>query len=180
MPKLHQLIVATIGSPVGLKGEVNLSLRTDIPEDRLKEGNSLLLGNDLNSVKIRSSRVQHSKGRNRWIVSFDNINSREDVEKLRGVELLVEDSTTDEKDGVFYADLIGIDVAIPSNEVDFHIIGKVLNVIQNPAHDILEIKLNNQRKTLVPYVRQIVIDVNLQLNRLIIDPPAGLLDETYD
>lgn len=54
-------------------------------------------------------------------------------------------------------------------------VGEVTDVIVRPAQDLLEIETGHGRR-LIPFVEAIVREVDPQQRRVVLDPPAGLLD----
>ena len=59
---------------------------------------------------------------------------------------------------------------------ELKIIGKVIN-LENEKNNLLIIELfKNQKKVLVPFVKEIVPIVDVKNNFLIINPPKGLLE----
>lgn len=77
--------VCRIGRAQGLKGEVNVMVTTDSPEQRFAPGSVLLTQNG-GSMTVASSR----KFKQRWIIRFEGVNDRNASEALKGVELFVE------------------------------------------------------------------------------------------
>ena len=72
-------------------------------------------------------------------------------------------------------ELLNLEVkTLENNEIKK--IGKVIN-LENEKNNLLVIELfKNQKKVLVPFVKEIVPLVDLKNNFLIINPPKGLLD----
>ena len=56
-------------------------------------------------------------------------------------------------------------------------IGKVADVINNPAQDLLEITLHSGAEALIPFVEEIVPHVDIDSGTVTITPPAGLLPQ---
>ena len=77
------------------------------------------------------------------------------------------------EEGEYYdRQLIGMDVIL-----DGLVVATVNDVIHLPSQDLLEITMNDERKVLVPFVNEIVPDVDVAKNALKITPPPGLIDE---
>ena len=71
--------------------------------------------------------------------------------------------------------LVNLEVNILEND-ELKIIGKVIN-LENEKNNLLVIELfNNQKKVLIPFVKEIVPLVDIKNNFLIINPPKGLLE----
>ena len=59
---------------------------------------------------------------------------------------------------------------------ELKLIGKVIN-LENEKNNLLIVELlKNQKKVLIPFVKEIVPLVDLKNNFLIINPPKGLLE----
>lgn len=143
----------------GVRGEVIVTLTTDYVEERLAPGS--VLHSDDGPLTVRSSRPhQH-----RWLVAFEGVASREAADALRGTVLRAE--PIDDPDALWVHDLVGAEVVTP----DGRRWGTVQSVIENPASPLLD--LGDDR--LVPTV--FVVDDTGLPDRLVIDPPAGLLDD---
>ena len=54
-------------------------------------------------------------------------------------------------------------------------IGEVKDLISVPGNDLLVV-VSGDREILIPLVKSICLEIDLPQKRLVIDPPAGLLD----
>jgi len=160
----------------GIRGEVVVEAVTNRPE-RFAAGSELtaapgnpqgrphrfvILRSGPHGGPERAGRVSRS----RWIVAFEGVLDRTQAESLRGVVLLGEplpggDSDPDE---LWVHELVGAEVFDPSGAV----LGRVAAVEANPASDLLVL----EEGALVP----MVFVVGVAPGRVVIDPPAGLLD----
>ena len=72
-------------------------------------------------------------------------------------------------------ELINLEVKTLEND-ELKTIGKVIN-LENEKNNLLVIELfKNQKKVLIPFVKEIVPLVDIKNNFLIINPPNGLLE----
>ncbi len=150
------LEVGRITKAHGVKGEVVVLLVTDRTE-RLDPGSTLLTdGRPLTVVAARPHQ-------DRWIVAFEGVHDRTAAESLRGVVLRAE--ALEDPEALWVHVLVGSVV----REVDGTERGRVVAVIDNPAHDLLELDTGH----LVPvvFVQSCIDGVTT------IDPPDGLFDE---
>jgi len=103
--------------------------------------------------------------RDRWIVSFEGIDDRNEAERLRGTVLhgdrLEHDDDADE---LWVHELVGSELFDPAGRA----LGRVAAVEANPASDLLVLESGQ----LVP----MVFVVEAAAGRVVVDPPAGLLD----
>lgn len=165
-----QLTVARIGRAHGLRGEVALDLRTDVPEERLAAGVELATEPaSAGPLTVVRTRIQQG----RWYVTFAQVADRTAAEGLRGVELVVDadDDDAADEDAWYPHELAGLRV----EHVDGRALGEVLGLEHAPAHDLLVIREPGGARTAVPFVRAIVPVVDVPGGRVVLDPPGGLL-----
>lgn len=162
------LTVARVGKAHGLRGEVALDLRTDIPDERLADGTVLTTEPAAaGPLTVVSTRV--SSGR--WYARFAGVDSREAAEALRGTDLVVEVEGSDEEDAWYVHELEGLRAEL----TDGTVVGTVLGLEHLPAHDALVVREAGGERTLVPFVTQIVPTVDVPGGRVVLTPPGGLL-----
>lgn len=157
--------LATVGAPRGLKGEVRLILHTDDPATRLAPGTEVHTDPDRGHLVI--ARLIE-RGDTHYAV-FEGHTDRTAAETLVHTVLLAEGR---EEDDAWYADdLAGLEVRRTSGEV----VGTVTGLEHYPAQDLLVIKETSGATTLVPFVHEIVTDVDVEAGHVIIEAPHGLL-----
>ena len=163
-----QLTVAIIGAANGLKGDVKLDVRTDDPERRLAVGTTLETDPaDMGPVTITARRAY--KGTQ--YVRFAEYADRTGAESLRGVKLVIEsDEDEAEEDAWFSHELKGLEVLDPEG----YELGIVVGLEPMPAQDLLVVREPDGIITRVPFVKEIVTEVDLEDNCVIIDAPPGL------
>ncbi|MFH5822480.1 ribosome maturation factor RimM [Georgenia sp. AZ-5] len=165
------LTVAIITSPHGLKGEVRLDLRTDDPARRLAVGNVLETepadAGPLTVVRTRQT------GDSTFVV-FEEARDRNAAEALRGVRLVVE--TDEDEDGGdadegWYAHQL---VGLRAVHVDGRELGTVADLEHLPAQDVLVINEPDGAEARVPFVADLVPEVDTDAGTITLDPPRGL------
>lgn len=120
----------------------------------------------------RTLTVEHARPhRDRFLVKFEGIETREDAEDLRGTLFVPATEVRELDDDEFWEhDLVGCDVF----DVEGRSLGTVTAIVRGPAQDLLEIA--TARGTgLVPFVHEIVRATDVGARRVVIDPPEGLL-----
>ena len=177
MAEEQYYLVGKIVNTQALRGEVRVMATTDFPEERFKIGATLAIfnGNKLvEMVEVDGHRLHknfnllHFKGK-------DNIN---DVEKFKGFDLKVagterEADELDENE-FYYDDIIGLEV-YTTDEI---YLGKVREITSLPSNDVWAIQRPNKGKDiLIPYIEDIVLEIDLDDNRVVIDPMDGLIDD---
>jgi 16S rRNA processing protein RimM len=154
---LTLLEVGRIARPHGLRGEVVVDLVTDRVE-RLAPGSRLATRRDGFALEVEASRPHQG----RFIVRFAGVHDREAADGLRSLVLLAE--PIDDPTELWVHDAVGAAVV----DVSGTPCGVVAAVVANPASDLLELDTG----ALVPAV----FVVSHAPGRIVIDPPAGLLD----
>ncbi|MEV6706215.1 ribosome maturation factor RimM [Micromonospora wenchangensis] len=192
------LIVGRIGKPHGIRGEVTVEVRTDEPEARFAPGTVLCTEPGATprvaaprrgaaepveavargvayevpaELTIESARWHQG----RMLVAFEGVLDRETAEALRGTLLGVDSaSVAPPEDPEEFHDhqLVGLAVVTPAGE---HL-GEVAKIDHAPASDLLVLRRPQGGSALIPFVKAIVPEVDLAGGRVVVDPPAGLLD----
>lgn len=169
-----QLVVGRISRPHGVRGELAVEVRTDDPELRLVAG-AVLATEPAAAGPLTITQARWHSGK--LLMSFDGVPDRDAADQLRGVLLLVDSSELEDiADPDEFRDhqLIGLAVYGPGGE---HV-GEVTDVLHS-GQDLLVVTGTGARagaEIMIPFVAQIVPEVDLAGGRIVIDPPAGLLD----
>ena len=170
-------VIARIGKPHGLLGEVTVQLHTDEPERRLAVGTLIdteaAPGTGVpRALTVRSTRVHNGV----WLVAFEQVPDRTGAESLRGTRLVVDAAdvlpAADEDDVFTEEQLRGLAVVDPAGTV----LGEVGGLELGAAQDRLVILLPDGREAQVPFVTALVPEVDLEGGRVVVDAPPGLLD----
>lgn len=173
-PPGGQRVLARVGRPHGLRGEVTVELRTDSPQSRFAPGTVLTVDPpDLGPLTVSTVRVHQGV----YLLGFETITDRTGAEALRGVRLLGEADVTPaasatDPEEFYEEELLGLSVFLPSGDL----VGRVSALHTRPAQDLLEITSSDGTTALVPFVTALVPVVDLEAGRLVVDPPPGLLD----
>lgn len=161
-------VVARLGKPHGIRGEFTVEVRTDDPDERFLVGSEFSTQPDIGTLTLTRARWH----RDRLLLTFAEISDRTRAEEVRNTLISVEADDSDDDSAWYVADLIGLDVI--ENDT---VIGKVADVINNPAQDLLEITLDSGADALIPFVEEIVPHVDIDSGTMTITPPAGLLPQ---
>jgi len=175
--KNEWLIVGLITSCHGINGQVKVKSLSDFEERFLKTGIRWLQKEDEPPSKIELTSGYKQPGKETFIIKLQGINTRNQAEELKNYKILVETNKLPKlkKEEFHLMELLNLQVKISEND-EFKKIGKVIN-LENEKNNLLVIELfKNQKKVLVPFVKEIVPVVDLKNNFLIIDPPKGLLE----
>jgi 16S rRNA processing protein RimM len=171
------LVVGHLNKPHGTKGELFAWPLTDHPESVYTPGTVLRPGDpdgaepdpDLPPLRLEAVRP-FKRG---YLVSFGGVQDRDDAERLRGRYLFMDAEAVEPlaEGEVFYHQLLGMHVATKAGEP----VGEIREVYElRPAH-LLEVH-GPRGEVMIPFVRDIVVEVDADAGRMVIDPPEGLLE----
>ncbi|MDO4252507.1 MAG: ribosome maturation factor RimM [Rothia sp. (in: high G+C Gram-positive bacteria)] len=183
-----QVLIARIGKPHGIRGEVTLELLTDSPHTRFALGQKVEIDriDQLNqglAERLEGAALTVSSAR--WnkkifVVGFEEIKNRNDAELLRNFRLTAEGADQKEEDRYYEEDLVGLAVYLKEEEQQDlaaqKSIGHIESLITMPAQDLLVVKLSQGGQAMVPFVEQLVPVIDLEQGLIVLDPPPGLLD----
>ena len=175
--KNEWLIVGFITSCHGINGLLKVKSLSDFEERFLKPGMRWLQKENEPPSKIELISGFKQPGKETFVVKLEGINTRSHAERLKKSKILVKtDILPKLKEEEFHL-LELINLQVKTFEKDkLKIIGKVIN-LENEKNSLLVIELfENQKKILVPFVKEIVPLVDIKNNFLIINPPKGLLE----
>ncbi|MFD5337275.1 ribosome maturation factor RimM [Streptomyces hawaiiensis] len=168
-----QLVVARIGRAHGIKGEVTVEVRTDEPELRLGPG--AVLTTDpaaAGPLTIETGRV-HS---GRLLLRFEGVSDRTGAEALRNT-LLIADIDPEElpegEDEYYDHQLIDLDVVT----ADGTEVGRITEISHLPSQDLFIVARPDGSEVLIPFVEEIVAEIDLEEQKAVITPPPGLIDD---
>ena len=175
--KNEWLVVGLITSCHGINGQVKVKSLSDFEERFLKAGIRWLQKENEPPRKIELTSGYKQPGKETFIIKFAGINTRDNSEKLKKYKILVKTNKLPKlkKEEFHLLELINLQVKSLEND-ELKIIGKVIN-LENEKNNLLVILLfKNQKKVLIPFVKEIVPLVDIKNNFLIINPPKGLLE----
>ncbi len=165
--------VGKIVNTHGIRGEVKVLRITDFAE-RFTRGNSLYIANAEGSlIKVTIDGHRMHKGFDLLHFSgYDNIN---DVEGFKGAFLKIDDSQlTELADGEFYYhEIIGCKVFSLTTKEE---LGVIKEILSPGANDVWVIKQKAGKDLLIPYIPDVVKDIDVDQKRIMIEPMEGLLD----
>ena len=107
------------------------------------------------------------------IIKFKGIDSLNDILEYKGALIFVEEAAAREhleEDEFLIDELVGLDVYDGETKV-----GAVVGVSNNGASDLLSVKTSPKNVSLVPFVKAIVLSVDIKARRIQINNIEGLL-----
>ncbi|WP_119261036.1 ribosome maturation factor RimM [cyanobacterium endosymbiont of Rhopalodia gibberula] len=197
--------IGTIVAPQGLQGELRVISNSDFSERFEEPGTRWLQSpQELCPQEVELVRGRYIPGRNLYVIKLAQVKDRIQAEALRNYKLVVPRSNRPKiKEGEYHvSDLINLEVY---NQKTGELIGNITDILW-AGHDLLEVKLyhenvqkeselsqsppkiircqkqkNKPKKAkiatiLIPFVYEIVPVVDLENQRIEINPPVGLLE----
>jgi 16S rRNA processing protein RimM len=167
------ICVARIGAAHGVRGAVKLWPFTEDPLAVMDYG-PLMTKDGARQFEVANARP----AKDHLVATFKGVATREDAERLNGIELYVARDklpATDE-DEYYHADLIGLAAVNAANEP----IGRVLAVHNFGAGDIIEIAPPSGPTLLLPFTNAVVPTVDLAGGRVVIELPQEIEGEGDD
>ena len=171
------LTVGLITSCHGINGQVKVKSLSDFEERFLKSGMRWLQKENEPPAKIELISGFKQPGKETFVVKLKGVNTRNHAEELKKFKILVKSDKLPklEEEEFHLLELLDLEVKTLEND-ELKIIGKVIN-LENETNNLLVIELfKDQKKVLVPFVKEIVPLVDIKNNFLIINPPNGLLE----
>lgn len=156
----------------GIQGEAKVGFSKNQQDFLLGLDEVYIKSNDeYTALKILKSRLNKTFA----IFKFEGINSIDELLPYKGEILFVEEETIREKleDDEFLIDeLVGLSVY----DKDDNKLGFVVGVSNNGATDLLSVKTNSKKISLVPFVKAIVTNVSIKDKKITMNNLEGLLE----
>lgn len=161
------VVVGRIGRAHGIRGELNVDIRTDEPDRRFAPGSSVVCGGRTLTVAT----ARHHSGR--LVVSFREIADRTAAEGLHGKILEAEIDPTDvpdDPDEFYDHQLVGLEARSGDT-----VVGTVTGIVHGPFQDTLTIEVDG-REVFIPFVNALVPEVSVSGGYVTVNEIEGLLD----
>lgn len=171
------LVVGRVVKSHGVRGEVVVDVRTDSPDERFADG-AVLRGRLPKGAGEKTFTVTAARDHSgRLLLSLAGVAGREAADALRGTLFLIDSSEavpSEDPDEFYDHELIGL----PARTLDGAALGIVSEVLHLAHGELLELKLAEGGKVLVPFVKAIVPTVVTGPDGYIeVDPPDGLFGD---
>ena len=168
---IDYLRVGKIVNTHALQGEVRVVSHSDFKNERFKVGAELFIdwGGEYLPVEVKSHRVNKSFD----LLKFVGMSHINDVEKYKGCELLVDATDLSELDDqeFYFHEILGCQV----KTTDGAVLGEIIDIIQTGANDVWTVKRKGEKDALIPYIENVVKDVNVQEKVVTVELIEGLI-----
>ena len=165
--------VGKIVNTHGIRGEVRVNSYTDFPEERFAVGSKLALFMSESSKPIFLIVATQRPHKNFNLLTFENHPNLNDVEKYRdGILKVSENQLGDlDEDEYYYHEIIGCTVVTTEGQE----IGKVTEILETGANDVWTVTPEKGKPQYIPYIEDVVKEIDIESKKIIIELMEGLL-----
>ena len=154
----------------GVRGEVKVLPLTDFPR-RFQKGKSVRLSQKEGLFVMESVRRQGGI----YLIAFGGVQDRDAAQGLLGsyLEIAEEEAMALPKDRFYHFQLLGLKVF-----EDGVCLGEIDEIIATAANDVYAVRRPDGGHFLLPALKSVVQQVDLEAGRMDVALPAGLLEAT--
>lgn len=164
------LLIGEIVAPFGVRGQVKVRSYTDRVEHLRRRIRSVFLGPQRREYALKGV-LEHKPGL--LVLSLAGVTTREDAENLRGSEvaILEREAAPLEEDEYFIHQLYDLEVVAEDGTP----LGRVREVLETGANEVLVVARPGQADALIPMIRDVVQDLDIEGGRVVVRLIEGLL-----
>ncbi len=172
------MCIGKILKPQGIRGEFIVYLESDFPDWLQKRKHiHAWYGDTMARWAVKKARFQGQK----LVFHVDALPDRNAVEAARDTKLYVteEEARTANQDPDFFFnnDLIGLTVVDDKDDTAY---GEVVDIIEMPGQNLIEVVDAKQRKFLIPFAAALVPAIDIEARHMRVTLPQGLLPDEDD
>jgi len=166
---MTDILVGQVVGAHGVRGMVKVEIITQKPEKRFAKGSSLWFAKIGRWLEVESVQPHQSI----LLVKFAGIDDRDAAMALFPSEIKINKADLEPlpEDEYYYFQLVGL--MIYSEGV---LLGTLVDILETGANDVFVIAREGKKDLLVPFLKNIIEEVDLAAKRLDIKLPAGLLE----
>ena len=166
----NDVLIGKIVGVHGIKGEVKVKPESDVFERQIEILKEIPIYRGTKKETLTIDSIKPHK--DLYIVKFSQIKDRTEAEERIGGEIWInkEQQVELEEDEFYFTDLINCTVVNEKGED----IGKVVEILEQPASHILEIEKENGKRILVPFINQFIKEVNVKEKRITVSLIEGM------
>lgn len=166
----HWVTLARIVKPRGVKGEV-VAEAGDWTPDQLLGFQGIILRPGEREVKLQSA----WRHQDRMVLKLQGIESPEEAQSLRNCELCIsrEERPPAPEGEVYFSDLTGCIVIEEETGLE---LGTVTDCLEYGGPILLQVKGPDDKEILIPFVKAICHQVDVEAKKIVVVLPEGLKD----
>lgn len=166
------LKLGTILDSFGLDGTIKVYSTTDNQKLRYKKGALVFLYNPKDETRSEYEVVSYRSTGQFDYIKIKEIETPEQVKELKGFEIhTIKDRKDLDVGYYFYSDLESCNVLNSNHEI----LGKVSKVEEFPAQITLRVQRKGKPDFFVPFIKQFIINVDIENKEIIINVIEGML-----
>jgi len=164
--------IGTIIGTHGYRGLLKVSLLTDFP-DRFYELDSVVLENGGITKKVIIESCKPYK--QHFLLKFKDIDNLEEANQYRGALLKVtEEQIYPLPEGYYYHfQLKGLEVY----DAELGSLGVLIDILETGANDVYAVESDEYGEILIPAIKDVVLDVNIELGKMQVKLLPGLISK---
>ena len=164
------LLVGTIVAAFGVNGIVKMKSYTDRPDHLARRVRTLYVGKNRTPMRLLKLH-QHKPGL--FLLTLEGVSDRDAADDLRSSEVyILEREAAPLAEGEYFLhQLVGLHVLTEAGES----VGKVREILETGAGEILIVQREGQADALIPMVQQFIVNLDLAGGQIVIRPIEGLL-----
>lgn len=162
------LAIATVLAPHGVGGELKVRIETDFPE-RFALLTRVYLGPEHLPYDFEGFRLHAAHG----LLKLKGCDDRTAAEKLRGMDVWIPlGEAMPLKPGEYYEyQILGLEVSTPGGEP----LGVIRDVLYTGSNAVY-VTQGPRGEVLIPVLKEVVLEVDLEGGRMVVQLPPGLLE----
>ncbi|MDQ0245659.1 16S rRNA processing protein RimM [Bacillus fengqiuensis] len=166
--------VGKIVNTHGVRGEVRVISKTDFAEERYTPGNKLYIFKERDTEPLEVTVASHRQHKSFDLLTFEGYHNINEVEQFKDSLIKIPESQLEElEEGEFYYhEIIGCSVATEEGEE----VGKIKEILSPGANDVWVIQRKSGKDLLIPYIEEVVKEIDIENKQVKIRVMEGLLD----
>lgn len=167
----NYLELGQIVSTHGIKGEMRFNPWCDKPEFVKKFKTLYFDKNGEKSVKVKSARPHG----NMVILMLQDIDTVEKAQALKNTVLYMKRADAHLPKGTWFVQELFDCTVIDDN--NGKVLGTIVDVSETGANDVWHIKIPKGDEVLIPAIKQVIVNVDVEKGEILINPIKGLFED---
>ena len=166
------LTVGKVVNTHGVRGEAKVWPETDFPEERFGKGTKLTLVSPDEAKTMPVTVVSARPQKNLYIVKFQEFQNINQLEPYKGWSIKTDSRIPLEDHEFYFQDIIGCTVQSEDGET----LGVITEILRPGANDVWVLKRTNGKLAYIPYIEDVVLNVDVAAKTVTIHVMEGLLE----
>jgi len=162
-PDQVRLAIGVIVAPQGISGEVRMNIWTHFPE-RIPDLTEVYLDDEAQPRRLLAARLHKGVA----ILRIEGVETRDEAEDLRGTVVRIgpDQAAPLGEDEYYHYQLIGLTVVDEAGNP----LGTLTDILETGANDVYIVRDEAGKETLLPALRDVVLDIDLERGRMTVRP----------